>query len=259
MSTREGKWPQGTPCWVDFMASDLQRTHDFYTGLFGWAYEEGTPEFGGYHNALIDGRRVAGMSPTMPGMEDVPKVWTVYLASDDIEATKAAVVANGGQVVSEPMQVGEFGSMAVFTDPAGAAFGVWQAGSHLGIAAVDEHGTPAWMDVMSSDFERAKDFYAKVFGYTYTDASEEGMPYVMFDVVGGERPAGGIGDLSDDAGSASAWTVCFQVDDVDATAARIAETGGQVTSDPSEFAYGRIASATGPDGEPFFVMTPKPM
>lgn len=257
MSTHEGKWPQGTPCWVDFMASDLARTHDFYTGLFGWAYEEGSDEFGGYHNALIEGRRVAGLSPTMPGMEDVPKVWTVYLASDDIEATKAAVLANGGQVVSEPMQVGEFGSMGVFTDPTGAAFGVWQAGTHNGIAVVDEHGTPVWLDVMSADFEQAKDFYAKVFGYSYTDVSEEGMTYVVFDVAGGERPAGGIGEQSD--GSGSAWTVCFQVDDADATAGRIAELGGRVTSDPEDSTYGRIASATGPDGEPFYVMAPAPM
>ena len=256
MSTREGKWPQGTPCWVDFMASDLQRTHNFYTSLFGWDYEEEAPEFGGYHNALIEGRRVAGMSPTMPGMEEVPKVWTLYLASDDIEATKAAVLANGGQVVSDPMQVGEFGSMAVFTDPTGAVFGVWQAGSHPGISVVDEHGSPVWLDAMSSDLDAAKDFYAKVFDYRYTDVSEEGMAYVMFEVPGGERPAGGIGQSEQ---SASTWTVCFQVDDVDDVVGRIPAAGGTVTSDPEDTTYGRLAGATGPDGEAFYLMTPTPM
>ena len=256
MSTHEGKWPQGTPCWVDFMASDLQRTHDFYTSLFGWDYEEGSPEFGGYHNALIDGRRVAGLSPTMPGMEDAPKSWTVYLASDDIDATRAAVLENGGQVVSEPMQIGEFGSMGVFSDPTGAVFGVWQGNTHTGIAVVDEHGTPMWLDVMTTDLGAAKDFYGKVFDYRYTDLSADGMQYVMFDVPGGQRPAGGIGQTDQ---SSSAWTVCFQVDDVDEVPGRISRAGGTVTSGPEDTTYGRMVTATGPDGETIYLMTPKPM
>lgn len=257
MSNHDGRWPAGTPCWVDFMASDLARTHDFYSRLFGWTYEDSMEEFGGYHNALLDGRRVAGLSPTIPGMEDAPKVWTVYLATDDLQATTAAVLANGGQVVSEPMQVAGFGSMAVFTDPAGAVFGAWQAGTHNGFAAVDEHGTPMWMDVMSRDFEAAKDFYAKVFGYRYTDVSEEGMTYVMFEVPGGDRPAGGIG-RSDDQGAVG-WTVCFQVDDADAAAATAGAAGGTVTGDLADTTYGRMATITGPDSETLYVMTPKPM
>lgn len=255
MSTHDGNWPQGTPCWVDLMASDLQRTHDFYAGLLGWEYEEGVPEFGGYHNALVDGRRVAGLSPTMPGMEAAPRFWTVYLASDDIDATRAAIVENGGQVVSEPMQVGEFGSMGVFSDPTGAVFGVWQGGTHVGIAVVDESGTPMWLDAMSSDLDAAKDFYAKVFDYRYTDVSEDGMQYVMFDVPGGQRPAGGIGQSD----QSSTWTVCFQVDDVDAAAGRIPQSGGTVIRNPEDSTYGRMAAATGPDGETFYLMTPKPM
>lgn len=257
MSNHDGRWPHGTPCWVDFMAGDLDRTHRFYTALFGWAYEESMDEFGGYHNALLDGRRVAGLSPTVPGMEDAPKVWTVYLATDDIQATADAVVANGGQVVSAPMQVAGFGSMAVFTDPVGDLFGAWQAGTHQGFGAVDEHGTPLWMDLMSRDLEAAKDFYAKVFGYTYSDVSEEGMTYVMFEVPGGDRPAGGIG-LLDDKGTAG-WTVCFQVDDVDAAAAAVEPAGGTVSGGLEDTTYGRMASVAGPDAETVYLMTPNPM
>ncbi len=31
-----------------------------------------------------------------------------------------------------PMDVMEFGRMAIFVDPVGAAFGVWQPGTHKG-------------------------------------------------------------------------------------------------------------------------------
>ena len=29
----------GTPCWVDVTSPDLDRTTDFYGGLFGWQAE----------------------------------------------------------------------------------------------------------------------------------------------------------------------------------------------------------------------------
>lgn len=50
--------------------------------------------------------------------------------------------------------------------------------------------------------------------------------------------------------------MAFQVDDVDAAADRIREAGGTTTREPSDFEYGRMAVATGPDGELFAVMTP---
>lgn len=51
------------------------------------------------------------------------------------------------------------------------------------------------------------------------------------------------------------WSVAFQVDDVDA-ANRIRDADGTITEELSDFEYGRMAVATGPDGELFVVMTP---
>ena len=38
MSTHTDPWPAGTPCWVDLMASDLDRTQAFYRDVLGWTY-----------------------------------------------------------------------------------------------------------------------------------------------------------------------------------------------------------------------------
>ena len=57
---------------------------------------------------------------------DMPPWWTTYVSVADADATTAAVTANGGQVLMPPMDVLDVGRMAIFMDPAGAMFSVWQ-------------------------------------------------------------------------------------------------------------------------------------
>ena len=47
----------------------------------------------------------------------MPDVWSIYLATDDAAKTAEVATANGGQVVVEPMPVGDLGTMAFITDP----------------------------------------------------------------------------------------------------------------------------------------------
>ncbi|MFF0943871.1 VOC family protein [Kocuria sp. CPCC 205300] len=257
MTTHSNSWPAGTPCWVDLMASDLERTQNFYRDVLGWAFSESQPEYGGYCNALVEGDVVAGLSPTMEGMEDAPHVWSVYLATDDIAADAATAGDAGATQVYEPMEVGPFGSMGVWVDPTGAEFRMWQAHEHIGFGRVEEPGAVAWCDLMTGDPSAARDFYAKIFGYTYQDIGDDSMPYALFTVPGGDRPAGGMGGPVPDAGDAQpGWGVAFQVENVDEAAERVRRAGGSISAEPSDFEYGRMAVAAGPDGEVFVVMTP---
>lgn len=257
MTTHTEPWPAGTPCWVDLMASDLGRTQDFYRDVLGWDFSESQPEYGGYCNALLGDRTVAGLSPTMEGMEDAPHVWTVYLATEDIAAHAARAVGAGATPVYEPMQVGPFGWMGMWADPTGAAFGLWQAGEHTGFTAFGEPGAVVWCDLMTADPARARQFYAAVFGYDYQDIGDEGMPYALFTVPGGQRPAGGIGGPDPESPDAPpAWSVVFQVSDVDAAAQRVREAGGSIHREPFDFEFGRMTVAAGPDREVFVLMTP---
>jgi predicted enzyme related to lactoylglutathione lyase len=239
------------------MASDLPRTQAFYTAVLGWDYTEDAPEYGGYTNALVDGATVAGLSPTMEGMEAAPHTWAVYLATEDITADAAKATAAGATPVFAPMEVGPFGHMGVWTDPTGAAFGMWQAKEHTGFQLFGEPRAPVWCDLMTTDPATARNFYTRLFGYTYQDMGDETMPYALFTVPNQDMPAGGIGGPDPHHPELPPmWSVAFQVDNVDDAAARIRDAGGAVASEPSDFEYGRMAVATGPDGELFVVMTP---
>jgi len=254
MGTHNGSWPAGTPCWVDTMANDLDRSQAFYRAVLGWEFSGGGEDFGGYTNAEAGGRLVAGLMPTHSSMAEAPKAWTVYLATDDAAATAAAVEEAGGRIISPVSQVGDLGVMAICNDSSGMPFGLWQAGTHAGFGLVDEPGSAAWLDLMTPSFTGAQEFYAQVFGYTYQAMGAEGQDYALFTVPGGERPAGGIGGASDALGEG--WSVAFAVASVDAAVAAVEAAGGTVTGQPYEFEFGRLAHALGPDGESFSIFGP---
>lgn len=252
MVHRNEPWPAGTPCWVDLMAADLPRSQEFYSAVLGWDYTVSDPQYGGYCNAMISGRLVAGMSPTMPGMESAPHVWTVYLATDDIAATAAAAQAAGASVLAPPMQVGSFGSMAVWLDPTGVGFGAWQSNEHTGYTLANEPGSVAWCDLMTPDYAASQAFYTQVFGYQYSEIGMGDQPYALFTVPSGQMPAGGMGPGS------GGWTVCFEVADVEQAAATVVSAGGSILREPWDFEYGRLVAAAGPDGEAFSMLTSRP-
>src|SRR3954451_4086780 len=105
-----GDSPLGTPCWVDLLTSDPARSQEFYGRLFGWTVEDPGADYGGYKNFQLHGERVAG-SMRNDGAAGVPDLWSVYLATDDAEATVARASAEGGQVMVPAMDVMELGRM----------------------------------------------------------------------------------------------------------------------------------------------------
>src|SRR4051812_2389451 len=64
MPTRDTAWPNGTPCWIDYGAADIDAAKSFYSDVLGWSYEGGDdPQYGGYMTAQTKGRAAAGLAP----------------------------------------------------------------------------------------------------------------------------------------------------------------------------------------------------
>ena len=168
MSERTSYAP-GTPCWVDLATPDLEAAVEFYGPLFGWEMPElpKLEQMGGYRRAKKGGKDVAGMMPLM--QEGQPPAWSTYVSVADADATAAAVKENGGSVISEPMDVMELGRMAIFADPTGAVFGIWQPGTFAGAELVNEPGALAWNELNTRDPSAAKAFYGAVFGWGSRD------------------------------------------------------------------------------------------
>lgn len=110
-------------------------------------------------------------------------------------------------------------------------------------------GVPSWVDLSTTDVERAKTFYEMLFGWSIEQAGSESMPYWMAYRNG--RPAAGMGPAQGEP-SFSAWTTYFAVDDADATVEKIRDAGGHIIFDPTDVMdMGRMAMAGDPCGAVF--------
>lgn len=244
----------GTPCWAELSTTDAQKSKDFYTQLFGWEAEERGPEYGGYISFSLGGAMVAGCMQN-DGSMGPTNVWSLYLASDDAAATTAAITANGGQVVVEPMAVMDMGTMAFAVDPTGAAVGAWQAGTHPGFQVLAESGAPAWFELHTRDHAGAVKFYESAFGWDVHSVSD--TPEFRYATLGeGDEQKAGIMDsssfLPDDV--PAHWAIYFAVEDADTTLRKVTELGGTVVQPAEDTPYGRLAVVSDSTGAQFRVV-----
>jgi uncharacterized protein len=246
---------EGTPSWVDLMTSDPAGARAFYGGLFGWEFDiDPDPDTGNYTQALLGGKRVAGLSG-QPAPEGMPTVWTTYFATDDVDKTVARIREHGGAVQLEPMDVLDAGRMAVAADPAGGAFGLWQAGQHIGAELVNEPGTIVWNELATRDLAGASEFYAGAFGLTWEELDTGGGPQYRTLHVDGDVVAGSL-QMDDNwpAEVPAHWMPYFAVADADAASAKAVELGGTVEVPPTDSPYGRFSVLADPQGGHFTVM-----
>jgi predicted enzyme related to lactoylglutathione lyase len=241
--------PNGSPCWIDLWTSDVDGSRHFYAELLGWEAAEPSPEFGGYWMFLRDGVPVAGGMGPMGG--DAPdNRWKPYLATADCTATLQAVERNGGMVRSPAMPVADLGVQAVFTDPAGASFGIWQAGTFPGFTVLGEHGAPSWFELHTSDYAGALDFYRACFNWVTDVISDtDEMRYSAVRDDGDGQVAGVVDEGA--RGTASEWQVYWHVDDVDAAITTCERLGGTTLLPANDTPYGRLAGLADPSGARF--------
>ena len=240
------------PCWADLSTPDLDAAQAFYGAVLGWDFDRPAgAEYGGYVIATLRGGAAAGLGPIQqPGMA---AAWTLYVASDDVEATAAAITEHGGTIVLAPGQVGRMGSLLVGLDPTGAPFGVWQAGEHIGAGLVNEPGGLVWEDLRSPDPDRAASFYSGVFGWD-TTPMPGGGDYRTFALRGTGVPIGGMGGMAGHDDAPPHWLVYFAVADFDAATSAAEARGGTVRAAAFESASGRMAALTDPAGAVFWVV-----
>ena len=272
MPERDGYIP-GVPCWVDTSQPDPEAAVDFYSCLFGWEFESVMPpgSESKYFIARLHGGDVAAVG-SIPESAPPVATWDTYISVESADETASKVREAGGSVTREPFDVMDAGRTAVFTDPEGAAFCVWQAKEFKGARVVNEPGSLNFNGLNTRDVEGAKSFYGTVLGWKtmaaggaemwtmpgYGDYLERDDPDLrkrVADVggpVGFEDVVASINPIADDQPDVPAhWSVTFAVADADATATTTTELGGQVVVPPFDAPWVRTTVLTDPQGATF--------
>jgi predicted enzyme related to lactoylglutathione lyase len=283
MLERDG-YPPGVPCWVDTQQPGPEAAAGFYGDLFGWDFEDRMPDDSPvrYLVARLRGADVAAVG-SQPEQAPARSAWNTYVSVENADATAAKVKEAGGSVLMEPFDILDVGRTGMFSDPAGAAFAVWQAGTHRGAQLVNEPGTWNWSTLITPDPEGSVEFYGTVFGWEtgtmdlgsvdftmwrlpgYADFLEVNDPGLRRRHADAGAPEGfsdavaWMSRMASDDDTPPHWGVTFAVEDTDAIAARAAELGGRVLTPPFDAGPAvRMAMIRDPQGAEFSVSRYQP-
>ncbi|HEY3349414.1 MAG TPA: VOC family protein [Thermoanaerobaculia bacterium] len=120
-------------------------------------------------------------------------------------------------------------------------------------------GAFCWIELATTDQKAAKDFYAKLFGWTFTDNEMgPGMTYTIFQLKGRDAAACYTLDAAKMPGVPPHWMLYVATGDADASARRAGELGGKVTAPAFDVMdFGRMAVLADPTGGNFCVWQAK--
>jgi predicted enzyme related to lactoylglutathione lyase len=242
--------------WQELMTEDTASAATFYSKVVGWhtqpsAVDPSYTQFGvgsNYYAGMMklpDEARAAGAKPQ----------WLPYIGAADLEATVAAAERLGGTVKRAAHDIPTIGRFAILADPQGAPFAVFKPSTE-GAAppATPPRGSFAWMELATSNYEAAFDFYSKLFGWQAMhrmDMGPQGV-YLIFGADGAQR--GGIYKLNQERSSRPYWLAYAEVASADAAAAAATAAGGKVIVGPLEVpGGGRIVQVIDPSGAMFAV------
>ena len=103
--------------YVEFKVTDLEAAKAFYSGAFGWKFQDWGPEYASFE----DGRLAGGFHLSEEVTRGGP---LVIIYAVDLEAVEAGVRANGGTIAKEIFSF-PGGRRFHFTDPSGNELAVW--------------------------------------------------------------------------------------------------------------------------------------
>src|ERR1700678_1611841 len=117
-------------------------------------------------------------------------------------------------------------------------------------------GDFVWHELRTTDAKGAQDFYTHVVGWQAKPSGDtSGVPYTLLTV--GDLGTAGLMQLTPDmlaGGMRPAWVGFIGVDDVDAYAKRVEQSGGKLHCEPMDIpGIGRFASAEDPQGATFLL------
>ena len=113
----------GALCWTELWTNDTAAAADFYSALFGWSADVNESPTGvDYTMFSIGGRPVGGMLAVQPEWGEVPPNWSIYIGTEDLDASLAKAKSMGANSFMPVMEVPDIGRFTMIQDPQGSSF-----------------------------------------------------------------------------------------------------------------------------------------
>jgi predicted enzyme related to lactoylglutathione lyase len=224
---------RGLFVWHEVGTTDLRAGEDFYAKIAGWKVESWSQN-PSYKLFVAKRESKAGLYliTESPNTLTPPPSWLSYIGTPDVDGTVRQAVELGGKVVVPAYNVLSVGRMAHLQDPQGALFAVssQEQRSHY---KDPQPGDFSWHELLTTNWQTAFDFYAKLFGWEKMEAMDMG-PQGTYQIFGtGGHQLGGMFNPGALPGG-PLWIPYVMVADARRTADIAKELGGTIAHGPSE-------------------------
>lgn len=226
---------RGRFVWSDLMAKDVEKAKTFYTELMAWKTHEMDMGPAGQYTMLKRGEEGLGGIAKLSGVPDqVPSHWINYITVEDVDATAKTAKEIGATIRMEPFDIPDVGRACLMQDPWGCVFFAFRSkDGEMPVKEKPEVGEFCWYEVMTTDVPKTKDFYAKLFGWTYEKAPmKEGYPEYWMALRDGKQTCGIM--AKPDEVPMSCWMSYLLVEDLEASSQRATKLGGNKMMGPQD-------------------------
>lgn len=225
---------RGLFVWHEVGTTDLRAGEEFYSKIAGWKAESWSqnPSY-----KLFVARREAKaglyMITESPNTLTPPPHWLSYIGTPDVDATVRQAVELGGKVVVPAYNVPSVGRMAHLQDPQGALFAV-SSQEQRSRYKDPQLGDFSWHELVTTNWQTAFDFYAKLFGWQKMEAMDMG-PMGIYQIFGLDgHQLGGMFNPGGLTPGGPAWVPYVLVADARRTSELAKQLGATIVHAPSE-------------------------
>ncbi len=245
---------EGRIVWHDLLTITPAESRKFYGELFGWEFERPATAVGfgnddSYMLIRHEGRLIGGMlDANLLNKDENVSQWISVMSVTDINAAVERVTASGGEVLTEPTDVGSRGWIAVVTSPDRAIIALLQ--TRLGDPGEADPQVNGWLwnELWTDDVDGASAFYTALAGFRTEDVPIGGAYPTYRLLRSGDTPRAAILPHPFE-GELPVWVNYLWVADPAAITARVPKLGGTVLVDARPRAVGgNAALIAGPSG-----------
>lgn len=215
--------------WADLSALDPAAAREFYTGCFGWQYQELSD---GYFSCSVAGHPTAGLFAMPEFFQNIgmPSFWMSYIHVDDLGKVVNDAEKLGAKVEIKSQAAPGGGTIALIRDPSGAGFTCYEGSDPGGRTGSGAIGSQVWNELHVSTIDLVEPFYSELFGWRI-EATDSAGRYEIFAETGSSEAIAGIQVTSNELkGDKEYWGVYFAVDNLAEVSSRIKNHGGEVVA-----------------------------
>jgi hypothetical protein len=218
----------GKIVWHDLLTDDVNSVKSFYSGLFGWKFDNGGDPEAIYTTILFNGNAIGGIIHLEKKDDETnyASQWMEYISVEDVDGVFQEVIKQNCKVFREPFDLMNRGRIAVFADTRGALIAIVNSSTGDPDDVEVEYNNWFWNELWTDDLNNSVDFYKSLFNYTLEEyKTRSDNDYVILRTKE-KRRAGVLKIPYDDV--KPNWLPYVAVKDVKEVENKVKELGGDI-------------------------------